>query len=497
MTVLGVVFFFVLAANRGWIGPVERVSLGAIASASVFGAGLYLHRRYGPTYAAYGAVGAGLAGGYATLLASAALYDLVSDLGALAIAASIAAVGVATALYWGSELIAGIGLVGATLVPLMVLFEEDISTIGTAFAGIVFTATAIVAVVRRWPVLLGVGFAASALQIALLVGDGAVTDWDRVILAWIFAALYVAAAHALNRKLEEGGLHSLSATLVLVAALLAGMSGAVLFDGDDRGWVVVGSGLAFVALGAVLYFDRRDRDFSALLGAAGLGLVGVGLAVVLTGPSLALAWAAEAAVLAWLAQRILEPRYQLLALAYLAAATVYAFAFAAPPTDLYEAVENPADGALAPLAVAIAAAVTAFYSRPWPEQPGPSGFFAYLEPVLAPFREFAAELRVITGWLAGAAALYAASLGVLELSQQIGTDSVETRFERGHIFVTLLWGLTAAALTYGSRWLGSFQVRAAGLSLAVATLLRLCSSTSPSRRTVVAWRSLLPRFLCS
>ena len=40
VTLLGVLFFFVLAVNRGWIGPVARVSLGAIASALVFSAGL-------------------------------------------------------------------------------------------------------------------------------------------------------------------------------------------------------------------------------------------------------------------------------------------------------------------------------------------------------------------------------------------------------------------------------------------------------------------------
>ena len=40
VTLLGVVFFFVLAVNRGWIGPVERVGLGALASLLLFGGGL-------------------------------------------------------------------------------------------------------------------------------------------------------------------------------------------------------------------------------------------------------------------------------------------------------------------------------------------------------------------------------------------------------------------------------------------------------------------------
>src|SRR5437773_7003943 len=37
VTLLGIVFFFVLAVNRGWIGPELRVACGALASALVFG----------------------------------------------------------------------------------------------------------------------------------------------------------------------------------------------------------------------------------------------------------------------------------------------------------------------------------------------------------------------------------------------------------------------------------------------------------------------------
>jgi uncharacterized membrane protein len=472
VTVLGVVFFFVLAVNRGWIGPVERVGLGALASALVFGSGLFLHRRYGSVYSAYGAVGAGLAGGYATLVAAAALYGLVSDLAALGVAAGIAAVGVATSLYWSSELVAGIGLVGATLVPLMVLFEEDISPLGTGFAGLVFTATAVVAVYKRWPSLLGAGFVASAPQIALLVGDGEVTDWDRVILAWIFAGLYVGAAAALHWALDEDGLHSLSASFVMAAAVLAGATGGVLFEGDDRGWIAVGAGVAFGVVAAALFPRVRDRDLSALLAVAGLALVAVGLGVVLSGPGLALAWAAEAAVLAWLAHRIDEPRYQLAALAYLGGATVHAIALDAPPRDLYEAVGDPASGALAPLGVAIAAAVVAVYSRPWPEDAPASGFFRLLEPVLAPFRDRYAVWRAVAAWLAGAAALYAASLGLLELSQLVWAEDLSAEFELGHVAVTALWGAAAAALSYATRWFDSPHVRAAGLALAAATFVQ-------------------------
>ncbi len=39
---LGIIFLFILAANRGWIGPVSRVAIGGIASVAVFGASILL-----------------------------------------------------------------------------------------------------------------------------------------------------------------------------------------------------------------------------------------------------------------------------------------------------------------------------------------------------------------------------------------------------------------------------------------------------------------------
>src|ERR671936_2748898 len=144
VTLLGVVFFFVLAVNRGWIGPELRVACGGIASAIVFGAGLWLERRYERTYSALAAVGAGIAGAYATLLAAVSLYDLISKHVALVAAGAIASVGLAVSLAWSEELVAGFGLIGAMLVPATLVFQGGLQEIGTAFVAIVFAAAAVV-----------------------------------------------------------------------------------------------------------------------------------------------------------------------------------------------------------------------------------------------------------------------------------------------------------------------------------------------------------------
>src|SRR5262249_61133977 len=82
----------------------------------------------------------GLAGASATLLAAAALYDLLADWEALLVAAAIAAVGLAASLAWRSEFVAGLGLIGAMLVPIAVVADGELSFLGTSFVALVLVA---------------------------------------------------------------------------------------------------------------------------------------------------------------------------------------------------------------------------------------------------------------------------------------------------------------------------------------------------------------------
>src|SRR6266545_103738 len=184
VTILGIVFFFILAANRGWLTHEIRIGLGTFTSLAVFCAGLWVKRRYGRLQAALAAVSAGIAGGYATLLAATALYDFVPQLAALVIAAAIAAVGAAVSLAWSAQTVAGLGLVGAMLVPLMILVDEgELSFVGTCFVAIVFAGTALVALRKRWRELLMFAGAASLVQIAVLVAETDALEWRLVALS--------------------------------------------------------------------------------------------------------------------------------------------------------------------------------------------------------------------------------------------------------------------------------------------------------------------------
>jgi uncharacterized membrane protein len=473
VTLLGIVFFFVLAVNRGWIGPEERVGLGALASVLVFGAGFYVRHAYGYIYSALAAAGAGIAGGYATLLAATALYELVPQAVALIIAAAIAGVGVATALAWSSELIAGIGLIGATLAPAAIAVQDgEPSAIGTGFAVVMFAAAAGVTLARRWQPLLGIGLVAALPQVAALVVDGGVTDWDVVAVTAAFWILCLGSAIALQIRLQRESLASLPSTLVLVGGLTAGVASAHLFEGTDEGWILLAVAAVHAALAAGLFPRSSHRDLSAFLGVVALAIGAVAVAQLLEGPALAMAWAAEAAVLAWLARRADELRYQVVALAYLVGAAVIAFFREAPLEQLYRPVADPANGVAAVVAVAVAAAIFAWYSRTWESRQPFGGVFLVVAPILEGFREGQRFWRSLTGWSATLSALYAASLGVLAFAQSISESGIGTTFDWAQVAVTGLWGLAALAVLALGHRIGSLELRTGALAWLGAVLLQ-------------------------
>jgi len=316
VTLLGVVFLFVLAAERGWIGPEARVAIGTFASGLALGAGVWLRRRFGETYASVSAAGAGIAGLYATLLAATALYDLLPSSAAIVPAALIAALGAAIALAWNSETIASLGLVGAMLVPVPVALQDELSSIGTGFAALVLAATCVVAVRRDWRALLVAGFVAAVPQGFALAAE------HRPHATLVVTALWLVFAAAPTALALRSRLTYLPASLLLVSGAFGGVTAGILFDDPARGWALLIVAVTFGA--ASILLSRRDRDTASLHWAIALALGAVSLASLVSGATLTIGWAAEAAVLAWLAHRIDEPRFKVAAYAWLGLALGHA-----------------------------------------------------------------------------------------------------------------------------------------------------------------------------
>jgi hypothetical protein len=413
VTLLGIVFFFVLAVNRGWIGPTGRVTLGAAAAALVFAGGLELRRRYGTTHAALAAVGAGIGGGYATLLA-AALYDLVPNWGALVIAAGIASVGLVTALRWRSQLVAGIGLIGAILAPVAVSLPASPGALGTAFAGIVFAATAVVSIRMNWRALLVTAGVASVLQLLPLVGETKYrfqAPADVLAIAAFYAFLYAGSGVARQLRLKTARLDPIATAFIAGGGLVAVDAAIRLFaTSEQRGFAFLAISTAYAIAGTYFFSRRATRDLSALLTFAAFTLGAFAFAELLNGQPLAYAWAAEAAGLAWLARRVREIRFQLWSAVYLLLAGIHVLTIDDEPRRLLVVSAHPAAGVGAAIGVAVAAAFFSFYAGPWETDVWSGRLFADF---FARFASLGRELQRAGGWMSLAFAVYALSLAIV------------------------------------------------------------------------------------
>jgi uncharacterized membrane protein len=454
VTLLGVVFFFVLAVNNGWIGPVARVALGAAAAAIVFGAGVYVRRRYGPLWSGLAAVGAGLAGGYATLLAATALYDLVPKPVGLVLAAGIAAAGLAVALAWDSEVIGVLGLIGAMAAPGLLALDGGLTTVGVGFVAFVFAALAFVSVRRAWQRLLWIGAAVGLAQIGALVFATDAPGPGVALLAIVFTVLTLGAGILWQLERGDERTDTLSSTFVLGSAALVGLSGARILDStvgrmSEEGLWLSGAALVYGAL-AVLFFRRgKQRDLATLLAAAALTLAGIAAADFVSGATLALVWAFEAAALAWVASRLREARFQLAALVYLGLAIGHALAVDLPPERLFFASRHPAHGILSLAATVAGALAIAWWARP-DSLDAPAGdrtgFLAELDRV---WTAVAGAQR----WIRGAALVLAAVLGagavsalLLEAAEDLWrTGGTTAAFDRGQVLVTAVWAAAGLA----------------------------------------------------
>jgi uncharacterized membrane protein len=468
VTLLGIVFLFVLAANRGWIGPVARVSIGAVASAGVLAAGVALRVRYGRLQASLAAVGTGIAGAYATLAAATIIYSFLPEWGALIVAAPIAAAGSTLALRWRSEILAGLSLVGAAAAPGLVALDDGISALGTAFALVVFAAALAVAAPRRW-LWLAVAVGTVALsQVVWLTDAAAAEDVGAISVVSAAALVLLGGAIAWQASFREEELDPVAATLALSGGGLALATLVALLPGDaEAGLALACAALVYGAAGYVA--GRWWRDLGWVVGAVALLLAGIATSFLLSERSLTVAWAIEAIALAVVAWRLATPRFQLAALAYLALGVSHLLLLdiwvARPAGDF------PSSGAVG-MYVLAAAALVAGTLAPALRRDRPSvGLLAPLEPLW-------------NGLVSARGSIRFALYGLAVALAAAGTAAVLS----GRL-LTLAWLAAAVALAVGAFMLGERRLQGAALSLfALAGVHALAVEVQP--HTLVLARGL-------
>ena len=413
--VVGVVFFLVIAVDRGWIGVEARVALAFAGSTILLAAGLFLYERRGQTEAAVAAVASALAALYASLTYATAVQEVIGQAAGLLVAGVVGGAGAAIAVRWKSQFVAALALLGALAAP--VLVGGETTGLSLAFMIVALVATVGALLWQRWGWLALGAFLVSAPQLAYW-------SWDRddlllpLAMLALYWCLFVVAAIGYELRVPVSTLRVSSASVLLLNAALATALGWTLVDdrGSSQGataWVL-GVTVSYIVLGSVGFRQRMSTEIAALLVAVGVGLSGVTLALALDGPALVAGWSAEAVILAWVARRTGEQRALVFSFVFLGLAALHTVVDEAPPDSLIEGVADLPVAVAAVLCVGIAALIVS----------------QLVELV---------DVRLVLLGVGSVAILYAVSLTIVDLVQG---DAAEPS-QSAQVALSMFWGIVA------------------------------------------------------
>ena len=227
---VGLLFFLVIAASRGWIGEEARVLMAAAASLLMLSTGAWMHERHGRTEAALAAASTGIAGLFAVTVVAGPVYALVPALAALALALGVGAVATSLALRWAAPGIAWLGILGALSSPLLVGAAGDGS--GIALMLVAYSAAGAVLLWQRWHALAGAAFLVAGAEIALWLVDGSGDPHTVAVVAAlaVFGIVSAVGAAGFEWRARTAELRvSAHVLLALNALALAGL-GAIGLD---------------------------------------------------------------------------------------------------------------------------------------------------------------------------------------------------------------------------------------------------------------------------
>jgi uncharacterized membrane protein len=202
---LGGAFIVKFSIDQGWFGPTMRIFIGLLLGAALLGVGEYLRRasdkvlfqRRTPDYLPGTLTGVGILTLYASIWAAFGLYDLITPFTAFSALALIAFGSLALGLLHGPA-IAGLGILGAMLVPAIVSTGSRSTNLLFSYLVIVTSGGLAVMRYRQWWGLGGLTLGAGILWATIWLMTG--TPGENVTAPGLFTIVISVIALWANRS---------------------------------------------------------------------------------------------------------------------------------------------------------------------------------------------------------------------------------------------------------------------------------------------------------
>lgn len=298
---VGLAFFLKYAFDNNWINEFGRVLLGYCTGALLLAGGFwYSGRGKLPKFgAALG--GAGIGAWYISTWAASNYYHLLGGNPAFAVMIAVTAACVSLALYWDSPALAGLGLLGGYITPLLI---QGVGGYYTQFVYLLILNLGALAVMARknWN---GLAFISLGFT-ALICGTALVNLYEKQYLVPFM--LFLSAYHLLFavQALSANLMHRSPARPPLLG--VAVVSGAVFpvfyatLLGDEHKFllaaVFLGWGLLYLTLTVAVHLWRReDKSLSVMLFSLAAAYFILAVPLRFSGAWITMVWAVMAAVL--------------------------------------------------------------------------------------------------------------------------------------------------------------------------------------------------------
>jgi uncharacterized membrane protein len=322
-------------------------------------------------------------------------------------------------LAWGWWL-AGLGIAHAFAGLALLRLQPRNRTIATWLFGVGLVTLNLAFVTLVSGVAIPIGWAAAAA--ALAIPARSLTRDPRLVYAVVGAQLLLAVAHVLEYDAPLDAVsHGHPADLWPILAIAAS---------------------AFLVARVT---PAEEIEWRAATDATAFAAVAYGTAVLLGGPALAAAWAAEAALLAELGRRLDHRVSQAGALGFLVVAALHALCFEARPDALVEGADPFWHALVALGAVAAAAAFAAFRST-----------------------ELFPHARLVLWLGSGASLVYLASIGIVSAFQPGSVELSDGRLtvrEQGQALLSAFWSVLGVGLLWAGLRRNLRPLRLSGFAL--------------------------------
>ncbi len=270
VTLVGVAFILVLAAQNGYFGPAPRTISAAVLGAVLSAGAFLLHRRDPDNAGGPALLATGMAAGFLSLVAATTLYDLVPSAAGLALAGLLGIAVSVVAALWRSQWLACLAIAAALVIGPWVSGDVHV---GAAFM-VVLSGVAGIAHLRvRWPVFhVARTLPTSFLLTYLMLSGGLNADdlWMLLALSGIHAGLGILST-LLGRRASDGEQWALAMVLISSALPLL-LLPAADFRRFQGGWAV---DVVAAALYVLVALFPGTRDWVKGTGVAVAGVFAV------------------------------------------------------------------------------------------------------------------------------------------------------------------------------------------------------------------------------